>query len=142
MRVTDASHYPNQILSFDQYLNDAISTVLDQKLSSSEREMLGYPVRKGGLGIPSACSLAGANYLASRIQTRKLQGIISGEPKESVDHRISLALMKVNEVHGTILNLEEIPELEAQKTLQTAITAIQNSHRFYRIWHHGLKLCS
>ena len=31
--------------------------------------MLGYPVRKGGLGIPSACSLAGANYLASQIQT-------------------------------------------------------------------------
>ena len=88
MRVTDASHYPNQILSFDQYLNDAISTVLDQKLSSSEREMLGYPVRKGGLGIPSACSLAGANYLASQIQTRKLR-------KVSCLAVLSLALMKV-----------------------------------------------
>ena len=131
MRVTDASHYPNQILSFDQYLNDAISTVLDQKLSSSEREMLGYPVRKGGLGIPSAFfssaagSLAGVNYLASRIQTGKHQGIISGEPKESVDQRISSALLKVNEVHGTVLNLDEIPEIGSQTTLQTAITKVK-----------------
>ena len=30
--------------------------------------------------------------------------------------------MKVNEKHGTILNLKEIPELGVQKTLQTAIT--------------------
>ncbi|KAL3901990.1 MAG: hypothetical protein SGCHY_000171 [Lobulomycetales sp.] len=85
LRVTDAAGYTGPLIDLDKALDDAISITIGSTVSKKQRELIGMPIKLGGLGIPSACSIAGASYTASRKQSSKLQEQILNLPNDKHD---------------------------------------------------------
>jgi hypothetical protein len=72
MKVLPPSLHLDKLQEFDEALNDALAVTLGSPLSSQDRLLIELPSKLGGLGLPSATSLSGATYLASRAQSGKL----------------------------------------------------------------------
>jgi hypothetical protein len=78
LRVCDSSSYREQLRRFDDLVTTALNSTLDTNLTKLERDVMGFKPSKGGLGLPSASSIAGALYIASRAQTGSIQASLLG----------------------------------------------------------------
>jgi hypothetical protein len=78
LRVCDSNKYPEQVVKFDNMLDDALTITLGTKISTPQRDLLGLPASFGGLDFSSASCNAKAYYIASRVQFGPLQASLMG----------------------------------------------------------------
>jgi len=73
LKVLPSTLYAEEVETFDDALNHALVVTLGFPLTPADRRLIDLPPSLGGLGLPSAKSLAGATYLASCASSSSLQ---------------------------------------------------------------------
>jgi hypothetical protein len=107
LRVCPSHLYSEELQEFDRELDHAISVTLGKPITTDIREVINLPSGEGGLGLPSAASIAGASYLASRTQSSKLQAEILGVDHSTYDRESTLGLLDEFSKSNRITNIDE-----------------------------------
>ena len=61
------------IRKFDELVDISLQTILNRPFGPHIRNLMGLPVRMGGLGVPQACHTALSAYMGSFLDTQKIQ---------------------------------------------------------------------
>lgn len=78
LRTTPPQSIQEELVLFDDLMAETVSLIVGTRLTASAKTQIGLPISKGGLGLPSAVTLAPAVFAASVYQSRDTQREIVG----------------------------------------------------------------
>jgi hypothetical protein len=86
LRTTDPRDIPGAIHNFDEAVYDALIHIFGLGPQVHQRDLIGLPLRLGGLGIPQASHIALSAYIGSMLDSRDLcQSMLLGHNVEMPD---------------------------------------------------------